>query len=1357
MEDFRITPKNKQYKKRNLKYSVISACYNVEKYIDEFIASIVNQKLSFVENIVLILVDDGSTDKTIEKMKEWKNRFPNNIVYTTQKNQGQGEARNNGLQLVDTPWINFADPDDFLGKDFFYEAESFINNHKDVALISTNMLIFREDLCKIVDSHPLKFKFKEENKIIKILDSNLHIQLSAASSIFDAKLIKKLNLKFNTNLKPNFEDAYFIANYLANNVEKYIGFLSKAKYFYRKRTSKNSSMDLSWQDKRNFWDIFERGKLAMLKKYPQYTFIQNTFLYDFIWHVFRIVDHPERVSFLNAEEKNNYLSIIDECFKYISQSTILKFNLCGAWFYHKVGILNCFKNINLESYQIFYIQDYDCAKNELKFFYYSGKISTVIFKIDNFEIYPSICKIARHDFLTRTFAYQTIVWLPLGKAQEGILSCSIKNKKTIISFNGNQYTELKIEKVIEFFKEKYNILLHKDIWLFLDRPYAADDNAEHLYRWIKSNHQNKTIYFALLKTSRDWERLYNEGFNLIEYGSKEYEEILKASSKIISSQIDANVVNYFKDNSLNYKKIVWLQHGVTKDDLSSWLNSKFRIDVIVTATKDEFNSFVLDNTRYKYTEKEVKLTGFPRFDALNGQYDIDDKKILFMPTWRQSLVGETTFNGERKYRSDFFNSEYALKWGAVFSSDKLRKFSKKYNVEFYIYPHPNIKPYINNFNLSPYIRICEDTHTIQQVFKHSFMLITDYSSVAFDFAYMRKPIIYYQFDEQDVFNGAHSYQKGYFDYRLNGFGPVVLSEEELFKKLECIIIKEKNDDIYLNRIEKTFKFFDNKNSERVYKAIIDLDKTDKNENINIEVLEKFAKMSFDDELWEIACRRYEKLCTISDITKYKEKMNVSLFCKYVEDGNLSQAKNVYNNFNAKIKKENIIEKYFEMLLLFSGKYKEILNIGEEKIKNIYLLVLVNYILEKKIIKFNKIKNDLLEKLTAVNEKNIIPILNKFSDTIYSDIYLCILFSLLADRFKNWDLEGALRQKILTKQGKKHIWRILAALRCYSDGRNIAKDIYINIENAFPGSIYEMPDYFADMYIDSLLIDKKTDKILSFLNILNDNSKISPSKILMLIKKFRNVGVDHESLIRYMPKKPTNDNEILDFVLCLELFKKHREAYEICKTITPNNFELFKKRIAYEEFYEEYEHAIRLLKDCQKIYPEKIEYINFKIQSLNVSKNLKNIYENFKNTAQKPYVHQSFIYMDDNMPKNINCFRLYEVIKNIDLDQKKLNNKYYRINIDTKDISKARLFHVAIDNIYAKNDCFTVGIHDFCNNIKLRYKNYKTASQIFLNFIVGKDAQDIALCLYAGENGKTDNCVMVLGQVSIYIYDFDSVC
>lgn len=95
--------------------TIIVPAYNVEAYIEECLNSLVNQT---VRNHKIIIVNDGSTDKTEEKCLKYKEEYDELITYVYQDNKGLGGARNTGMQYVDTPYLTFLDSDDWLSIKF---------------------------------------------------------------------------------------------------------------------------------------------------------------------------------------------------------------------------------------------------------------------------------------------------------------------------------------------------------------------------------------------------------------------------------------------------------------------------------------------------------------------------------------------------------------------------------------------------------------------------------------------------------------------------------------------------------------------------------------------------------------------------------------------------------------------------------------------------------------------------------------------------------------------------------------------------------------------------------------------------------------------------------------------------------------------------------------------------------------------------------------------------------------------------------------------------------------------------------------------------------------------------------------
>ncbi|HFU5741284.1 TPA: CDP-glycerol:glycerophosphate glycerophosphotransferase [Campylobacter jejuni] len=802
-------------------YTIISAVYNVEKYLDDYFNSIINQRLDFKKNIFMILVDDGSTDNSANIIKKYQKKYPKNIVYLYKENGGQASARNLGLKYIQennykTPWVTFTDPDDFLDRNYFYEVDKFLSTYQDdnVCMIGCNIIFYHEKQRIYKDNHSLNFKFKKGVYIKENYNLDNFIQLSAASCFINITFLN--NLIYDEKLKPNFEDAKFISEYLLENINLKSAFLPKAKYFYRKREDGSSTLDSKLKLKDYYLNVTNNGYLAILNscKYKKNIplFIENLVLYDLCWQIKPLINSSEKISILNKNEQQKYLNLLDQIFSFISLETIMKFFLAGCWLFYKIGILNCFKN-EKPSFQIAYIEDYDPYKEQILITYYTGDdkdMENIL--VDEKEVYVDYKKIVKYNFLDRVFCYQKRLWISIPKDAQDRLEILINHKQIMVE-KYNKYF-LDVQNIRKEFQKR---LPKSNIWLLMDRDYAADDNAEHLYRYIMQNHPEQKIVFTLRKESSDWERLEKEGFNLIKFGSYKFERIIKKSSKVISSHADEYLMKYITSK----QQFIFLQHGITQNDISKWLNSR-KIDLFLVSTQMEYDSIVNNYTYYKFGKKEVALTGFSRHDALLKNNQTNIKQILIMPTWRHYLSGLMMKNsGIREMKDDFVQSEYYFRWNSLLNNENLKKLCKRYSYGIVFNPHPNIIPYLKEFNLPSYIKIANQNESLQVLFCNSSLMITDYSSVAFEMAYLKKPVIYYQFDKEEFFR-SHTLQKGYFDYEKNGFGPVVKSEKYLLKELEKSLANYcKPYGMFRDNIETTFKVKDFKCCEKICKILFE--------------------------------------------------------------------------------------------------------------------------------------------------------------------------------------------------------------------------------------------------------------------------------------------------------------------------------------------------------------------------------------------------------------------------------------------------------------------------------------------------------------------------------------------------------
>jgi len=119
--------------------SIIIPAYNAEKYIKRALESALAQTY---KNIEIIVIDDGSTDKTAEIVKNYKDP---RIIYLFQKNQGQGSARNNGIKKSQGEYITFLDADDYYFPQKVEKQVRFLENYPNYQAVYCNALHFYSD------------------------------------------------------------------------------------------------------------------------------------------------------------------------------------------------------------------------------------------------------------------------------------------------------------------------------------------------------------------------------------------------------------------------------------------------------------------------------------------------------------------------------------------------------------------------------------------------------------------------------------------------------------------------------------------------------------------------------------------------------------------------------------------------------------------------------------------------------------------------------------------------------------------------------------------------------------------------------------------------------------------------------------------------------------------------------------------------------------------------------------------------------------------------------------------------------------------------------------------------------------
>lgn len=369
---------------------------------------------------------------------------------------------------------------------------------------------------------------------------------------------------------------------------------------------------------------------------------------------------------------------------------------------------------------------------------------------------------------------------------------------------------------------------NKNLWIFgawFGDKYA--DNSKYLFEYVNKNNPeiraiwvtNNEITYKLVK-KEGYEVYYKDSLKGYLYSSF-------SRVGIISTGVN-DIIPY----TTGRMKIVQLWHGTPlkkimyDDNISANLNNKNSFKQKIFLFKkglDEKNIFIAtsDEVKNKFTsafrvpQDRIKVTGYPRNDFNFNMRDIPIKSLLsnlkekgikigiYMPTHRKGgKIDSTNFLIDN---IDHVNSS-------------LRKIDSFLLVKVHFYSLNKEK--IEN---SKYDRILflQDEDIDQDVYKilpFTDYLITDYSSVYFDYLLLNKPIIFAPFDIEDYLKNDRTF---YYNYNDVTPGPKAYNWNEVLKYVNEILeepIKYKNRRKLVNQ---TFnKFNDNKNCRRVFKEII---------------------------------------------------------------------------------------------------------------------------------------------------------------------------------------------------------------------------------------------------------------------------------------------------------------------------------------------------------------------------------------------------------------------------------------------------------------------------------------------------------------------------------------------------------
>ncbi len=367
------------------------------------------------------------------------------------------------------------------------------------------------------------------------------------------------------------------------------------------------------------------------------------------------------------------------------------------------------------------------------------------------------------------------------------------------------------------------LFLRKKIWLMYDKMYKGGDSCEYLYRKTAKLRDGITKYYVIDKETSDYKNLVADGYKpLVNKSLWHRLAFLHADILLITNSNLFPFNGYNMDRSRFIRGLcnfgsMCLQHGLTVQKCA--MAQQRIIDntkLYFLASRYEEQNLLHHAYNYKGFDA-LRITGIGRYDGLVSD---SKRQILLSPTWRMyNAMPVTSSEGvQREYNPEFRHTVYYQIYNGLINNEKLLATARRTGYKIKYLLHPILSAQADDFTPPEDVEVIPSVGDLsyEKILTQSDLMVTDYSGVQFDFAYMKKPLVYFHPSQLP----AH-YEDGCFFYDTMGFGEICTESDQLVDLLceymenDCRM-KEK----YIKRVDDFYHFHDHNNCQRIYAQIL---------------------------------------------------------------------------------------------------------------------------------------------------------------------------------------------------------------------------------------------------------------------------------------------------------------------------------------------------------------------------------------------------------------------------------------------------------------------------------------------------------------------------------------------------------
>ena len=333
--------------------SMVVAMYNVAPYLDAFCESLVDQQ-GGVDDLEVILVDDGSTDVTGDIARGWVARHRHLFRLLEQPNAGVAAARNAGLAAARGDWVSFPDPDDFLAPGYLaaMRAEIARPQWRPLLAVAAPLVFYHEATETYTDDHPLRGRFGRRVRRVGSTDMGPVLLPHTSATFMRRADITALGLRFDGRIRPSFEDAHLIIRLILHRPHRTVSFLPRTApaYFYRKRAAGGSLVDGVTTDRNWYGPHLQNAYLSLLDeaqalrgRIPR--FVQASVLFSLLAKLRHLTGPDFDPELLSAAEVTEFKDGLQTLMDRIDTATLRDRRIPGLHAWQRAALLCHYKGM----------------------------------------------------------------------------------------------------------------------------------------------------------------------------------------------------------------------------------------------------------------------------------------------------------------------------------------------------------------------------------------------------------------------------------------------------------------------------------------------------------------------------------------------------------------------------------------------------------------------------------------------------------------------------------------------------------------------------------------------------------------------------------------------------------------------------------------------------------------------------------------------------------------------------------------------------------------------------------------------------------------------------------------------------